>query len=93
MMLSHNPQGVILAQMINNTSTTYRTQHPGIRDTTQQTRDEYDQDTTTDRDQYEHLDSTRQGSRNKEAKSEGHYDSVSIAEKEKHHRQGFFLEM
>ena len=66
-----------------------RTQHPSIRDTTQQTRDKYNQDNTTDRDQYERLDNTRQGNRNKEARSEGHdYDSVSIGEQEKHHGSG-----
>ena len=66
-----------------------RTQHPAIGDTTQQTHNEYNQDNTTDRGQYEHLDNTRQGSRNKEARSEGHdYDSVSITEQEKHHGTG-----
>ena len=67
-----------------------RTQHPSIRDKTQQTRDEYNQDKTTGRGQYEHLDNTRQGSRKKEARSEGHdyYDSVSITEQEKHHGTG-----
>ena len=66
-----------------------RTQHPGITDTTQQTHGEYHQDNTTDRGQYERLDNTRQGSRKKEARSEGHdYDSVSITEQEKHHGSG-----
>ena len=35
-----------------------RTQHPSIGDKTQQTRDEYNQDNTTDRGQYEHVDNT-----------------------------------
>ena len=36
--------------------------------------------------QYERLDNTRQGSRKKEARSEGYdYDSISITEQEKHH--------
>ena len=66
-----------------------RTQHPSIRDTTQQTRAEYNQDNTTDRGQYERLDNTRQGNRMKEARSEGHdCDSVSITEQEKHHGSG-----
>ena len=66
-----------------------RTQHPGIGDKTQQTHDEYNQDNTTGRGQYEHLDNARQGSREKEARSEGHdYDSISITEQEKHHGSG-----
>ena len=67
-----------------------KTQHPSITDTTQQTHGEYNQDSTTGHSQYECLsDSTKQGSRNKEARSEGHdYDSVSITEQEKHHGSG-----
>ena len=66
-----------------------RTQHTNITDKTQQTYGEYHQDNTTGRGQYERLDNTRQGSKNKEARSEGHdYDSVSITEQEKHHGTG-----
>jgi len=66
-----------------------RTQHLGITNKAQQTHGEYNQDSTTDHNRYECLDSTRQGSRNKEARSEGHdYDSVSITEREKHHGSG-----
>ena len=66
-----------------------RTQHPGTTNKTQQTHGEYNQDSTTGRSGYECLDSSRQGSRNKEARSEGHdYDSISITEREKHHGSG-----
>ena len=66
-----------------------KTQHPGITDKTQQTHGEYNQDSTTGHSQCECLDSTRQGSINKEARSEGHdYDSISITEQEKHHGSG-----
>ena len=66
-----------------------RTQHPGITNKTQQTHGEYNQDSTTGHSQYECLDSSRQGSRKKEARSEGHdYDSISITEREKHHGSG-----
>ena len=66
-----------------------RTQHPAITSKTQQTHGEYNQDSTTGRSGYECLDSSRQGSRKKKARSEGHdYDSVSITEREKYHGSG-----
>ena len=66
-----------------------RTQHPRITNKTQQTHGECNQDSTTGHSQYECLDSNRQGSRNKEARSERHdYDSISITEREKHHGSG-----
>ena len=66
-----------------------RTQHPAITNKTQQTLGEYNQDSTTGLSRYECLDSSRQGSRKKEARSEGHdYDSVSITEREKYHGSG-----
>ena len=64
-----------------------RTQHPTNK--TQQTHGEYNQDSTTGRSGYECLDSSRQGSRKKEVRSEGHdYDSISITEREKYHGSG-----
>ena len=66
-----------------------KTQHPGITDKARQTHGEYNQDSTTGRSRYECLDSSRQGSRKKEARSEGHdYDSISITEREKYHGSG-----
>ena len=66
-----------------------RTQHPSTTDKAQQTHGEYNQDRTTGHSRYECLDSTRQGSRKKEARSEGHdYDLISITERGKHHGSG-----
>ena len=56
-----------------------RTQHPGIGDKTQRTRDECNQDNTTG--QKHDIDNSRKGSRNKEAMTGRHdYDSVSVRE-------------
>ena len=66
-----------------------RTQHPSTTDKAQQTHGGYHHDNTTGHSRYECLDSSRQESRNKEARSEGHdYDSISITEREKHHGSG-----
>ena len=40
-----------------------KTKHPSIGEKTQRTCDEYNQDNTIDRGQYEHVDNTRQGSK------------------------------
>ena len=53
-----------------------RTQHPGIGDKTQQTRDECNQGNTTDRGQYEHVDNTID--KEAETRKQGPRDMIMI---------------